>query len=80
MNGFPFENLKKVPRMAFSGSDVANANLENAVSVFELAFADCDSLTSASLPKVDTNAYMGYAVFQNCSALTDVTFAESAHF
>lgn len=78
LNGFPFENLKKVPRMAFSGSDVANANLENAVSVFELAFADCDSLTSASLPKVDTNAYMGYAVFQNCSALTDVTFAESA--
>ena len=76
LSGFPFENLEKIPRMAFCGSDVFEVNLENAVTIRESAFANCASLTEVSMPKVDTEN-MGYAVFQNCSMLETVKLNEN---
>ena len=76
LSGFPFENLEKIPRMAFYGSDVFEVNLENTVTIRESAFANCASLTEVSMPKVDTEN-MGYAVFQNCSMLETVKLNEN---
>lgn len=72
LNGFPFKNLEKVPQNAFYNSAVVKVNLEKATTVQDLAFANCTSLTEVSIPEIDTENNMGYAVFENCISLEKV--------
>ncbi len=77
LEGFPFENLVKIPRMAFYRSDVFKVNLENATTIQDSAFANCTSLAEVSMPRIDTESNMGSAVFSNCIMLETAEFGEN---
>ena len=72
--------VKNIKRSAFQGSGLTNITIPNSVtSIDYLAFCDCTELTSVEF-NAENCTEMNSDAFQNCTALSTVTFGENVKY